>query len=74
MFYTRVILWKQGLHQTTQNCQVYRFSGPDKLVSYNKALSVTLKYLQTLQNGINDPKGLDWLVGGWLVVLGLTAL
>ena len=29
MFYKRVILWKQELHQRTENCRVYKFSGPD---------------------------------------------
>ena len=29
MCYKRVILWKQGLHQRTENCLVYNFSGPD---------------------------------------------
>ena len=29
MFYKRVILWKQGLHQRTDNCRVFKFSGPD---------------------------------------------
>ena len=28
MFYKRVILWQQGLHQRTENCRVYKFSGP----------------------------------------------
>ena len=29
MVYKRVILWKQGLQQRTEICQVYKFSGPD---------------------------------------------
>ena len=29
MFYQRAILWKQGLCQRTENCRVYKFSGPD---------------------------------------------
>ena len=29
MFYKRVILWKQGLHQRTENRRMYKFSGPD---------------------------------------------
>ena len=29
MFYKTVIPWKQGLHQRTENFQVYKFSGPD---------------------------------------------
>ena len=32
MFYKRVILWKQGLYQSTENCRV---SGPDLLVKAN---------------------------------------
>ena len=28
MFYKRVILWKQGLPQRTENCRVHKFSGP----------------------------------------------
>ena len=28
-FYKRVILWKQGLHERTETCRVYKFSGPN---------------------------------------------
>ena len=35
MFYKRVIPWKQELHQRTENCQIYEFSGRDWLVSGN---------------------------------------
>ena len=28
-FYKRSILWKQGIHQRTENCRVYRLSGPE---------------------------------------------
>ena len=31
--FKRVILWKQGLHQRSENCRVYKYSGPDQLVS-----------------------------------------
>ena len=35
MFFKRVVLWKQGLYQRSENCRVYKFSGPDQLVSAN---------------------------------------
>ena len=29
MFYKSFIRWKQRLQQRTENCRVYKFSGPD---------------------------------------------
>ena len=31
MFYKRVILWKQGIHQRTINCRVYKFGKIDTM-------------------------------------------
>ena len=32
MMYRRFIPWKKGIHQTTENCRVYKISGPDYLL------------------------------------------
>ena len=59
IFYKRVILWKQGLHQITENCQVYKSSGPDYPVSANLGLNSDPRIFSKLQNEINYPKGLE---------------
>ena len=57
MFYKRVILWKQGLHQRTENYQVYKLSRP---ASFAQLCLIRDPQISTvLQNGINDAKGLE---------------
>ena len=59
VFYKMAVPLKQGLHQRTVNCRVYKYSGPDLLISANYVSSVTLKYLQSSKKWINDPNGLE---------------
>ena len=59
MFYKRVILWKQGLHQRTKNCRAYRFFWA-RLASFGQFGLISDPHIPPkLQNGTNDPKGLE---------------
>ena len=58
MIYNRVVLWKQGLHQRTEDCRVYKFFWA-RLASVGQLGLISDPKSSKLQNGINDPKGLE---------------
>ena len=58
MFYKRVILWKQGIHQRTENSSVQNFWA--RLASFGQlGLISDAQIFSKFHNRINDPKGLD---------------
>ena len=53
MFYKRVIFWKQGIHQRTENCRVFWA----RLASFGQlGLISDPQIFSKFHNGINDPK------------------
>ena len=58
VFYKRVILCKQGLHQITENCRVQFFCA--NLATFGQLGLISDPQISSkLQNGINNPKGLE---------------
>ena len=56
MFYKRVILLKQGLHKRIENCRVFYV----RQASFGQLGLISDPQISSkLQNGINDPKGLE---------------
>ena len=59
MFYEKVILRKQELHQRTENCRVYKFFWA-RLAGFGQLGLISDPQISSkLQNGINNPKGLE---------------
>ena len=59
MFYKRVIFWKQGLHQRTENFPSVQVFWA-RLASFDQLGLISDPQIPSkLQNGINDPKGLE---------------
>ena len=61
MFNKKVIVWKQGFDQRTENCRVYKVQVFwARLISFGRLSLISDPQTSSkLQNGINNPKGLE---------------